>query len=1039
MTFNDEQKFEDEVVSLLQKHGWKDGILEYPTEERLLRNFGEILYQNNCVPEKLGNYPLTDTEVMQIIDQVNNLKTPLAINGLIAGKQVNILRDNPDDEAHLGKTVSLNLFDKDQIGAGSSRYQIARQPKFDRWNKLAKTRRGDLTLLINGMPLIHLELKKSGVPISNATSQIEKYTKEGIFRRGIMAFVQVFVAMNPEESVYFANPGYDGRFNPNYYFHWAKADNEPVLDYKNFIKGILYIPMAHKLIGYFTVADKTDNVLKVMRSYQIYASEQIYNVVSKHDWSVVEQHGGFIWHTTGSGKTLTSFKSAFRIAETDFADKVVFLFDRVELGSQSLMEYQGFATADTSISSTENTDELVAELKSDFSKLIVTSVQKMALIDKSDKPGKKLRRTKDIEAIQQNRIVFIVDECHRSTFGDMINDIKRMFPKALFFGFTGTPIKFENSVKNCTTKDVFGDELHRYTLAHGLNDKNVLAFDTTKVLVFQDKDVRQKIALHKCNCQTVKQAMADEQAKKIYNHWMKEVPMGNDLVQGSPVFGVEHEWPDTQYNDKFKSEVVAHIIDNFDYVSNGRKFHAILATSSIPDAIRYWQLFQEADTDLKVATLYDSSDTGADGFSKEASTIEMLEYYNTTFGKSFTMSNFDLYKTDIQHRMAHKQEYSGIDGKPEQILDILIVVDQMLTGYDSKWINTLYLDKVLKYQHIIQAFSRTNRLFGPDKPFGSIFYYRYPNTMENYIKRAIEIYSGDDKFMLFVDKLADNIKGMNARYHEIEDLFVENGLYNFMTLPDDKHACQQFSRLFRELNQYLECAKVQGFYWEKLEYSILENPNAPKEKLDFDKETYLILVQRYKELSSMGGGSGNGGNVYYDIATYITEIPTDAINADYMNSKFEKFSQLEGSSANDEAKKNALEELYKTFATLSKEQQHFADMFITDFKNGKITLTPGKLIMDYIVDYQQKNFSQVVENFAEGFGLNPDDIHTILKDRITEDNINDFGRLDNLKAKIDKEKAKAYLELLEKKEIKLRQVMALADKYLRKFLIEGEV
>lgn len=300
--------------------------------------------------------------------------------------------------------------------------------------------------------------------------------------------VQIFVAMEPDETVYFANPGPDGKFNSDYYFHWADYNNEPINEWDKIASTLLSIPMAHQLIGFYTVADDSDGLLKVMRSYQYFAASAISDKVAKAKWEGDNQLGGYIWHTTGSGKTMTSFKSAQLIASSRDADKVIFLVDRIELGTQSLKEYRGFADENETVQATENTGVLITKLKSSnpADTLIVTSIQKMSNI-KEEADG---LNTCDIETINKKRIVFIIDECHRSTFGDMLITIKNTFPKAMFFGFTGTPIHEKNEKQKNTTATVFGNELHRYSIADGIRDKNVLGFDPYKVLTFKDKDIR---------------------------------------------------------------------------------------------------------------------------------------------------------------------------------------------------------------------------------------------------------------------------------------------------------------------------------------------------------------------------------------------------------------------------------------------------------------------------------------------------------------------------------------------------------------------
>lgn len=449
--FDKEATFEQALIDLLKTKGWESTVLKNYTEEQLIRNWADILFENNRGIDRLNDYPLTDSEMQQIIEQIETLKTPLRLNGFINGGSVSITRDNPDDVAHFGKEVSLKIYERREIAAGQSRYQIVQQPKFPTKSKILNDRRGDLMLLINGMPVIHIELKKSGVSVLQAANQIEKYSYEGIFT-GLFSLVQIFVAMNPEETLYFANPGPEGKFNQNYYFHWADFYNEPINDWKQIGSTLLSIPMAHQLIGFYTVADDSDGVLKVMRSYQYYAANAISDKVAKTKWEEGNQLGGYIWHTTGSGKTMTSFKSAQLIATSKDADKVVFLMDRIELGTQSLKEYRNFAGAGLSeaqknntVQETEDTHVLVGKLKSSdpADTLIVTSIQKMSNISEENDGLK----AADIKTINSKRVVFIVDECHRSTFGDMLLTIKETFPRAIFFGFTGTPIQEENQKK----------------------------------------------------------------------------------------------------------------------------------------------------------------------------------------------------------------------------------------------------------------------------------------------------------------------------------------------------------------------------------------------------------------------------------------------------------------------------------------------------------------------------------------------------------------------------------------------------------------
>lgn len=1037
MIFNKESDFEEALIKILSEKGWEKEVLKNYSEQDLLRNWANILFENNRDIDRLNDYPLTDSEMQQILEQIEALRTPLKLNGFINGKSVSIVRDNPDDKLHLGKEVSLKIYDRREIAAGQSRYQIVQQPKFPTKSKLLNDRRGDLMLLINGMPVIHIELKKSGIPVSQAYNQIEKYSHEGIFS-GLFSLVQIFVAMEPNEAVYFANPGPDGKFNPDYYFHWADFNNEPINEWDKVASTLLSIPMAHQLIGFYTVADDSDGVLKVMRSYQYFAASAISDKVAKAKWEGNNQLGGYVWHTTGSGKTMTSFKSAQLIASSKDADKVIFLMDRIELGTQSLKEYRGFADENESVQATENTNVLITKLKSSnpADTLIVTSIQKMSNI-KDEAGGLNAR---DIELISDKRIVFIVDEAHRSTFGDMLLTIKNTFPKAMFFGFTGTPIQDENQKKKNTTSTVFGNELHRYSIADGIRDKNVLGFDPYKVLTFKDKDVRKVVALEKAKAQTEEEAISDPVKSKIFYKYMdaNQVGMvGHFDAKGDYIKGIEDYIPNVQYTtEEHTTMVVKDILENWVTLSHNSKFHAIFATSSIPEAINYYRLFKAMKPHLKVTALFDPSIDNNGGVQfKEEGLVEIISDYNEQYGQEFSIPTFAKMKKDIAARLAHKKPYERIANEPAKQIDLLIVVDQMLTGFDSKWINTLYMDKVLQYENIIQAFSRTNRLFGPDKPFGTIRYYRKPHTMERNINAAVKLYSGDRPLGLFVQHLIDNLKQMNGLFESITDLFAGSGIENFEKLPDDTSACRKFAKDFNEFNSYLEAAKIQGFKWNVLSY--VDEETGEVIDVTIDENTYLILVLRYKELTGGGGGTG-GDDVPYDLAGYITEIDTGLIDADYMNSKFDKYIKLlsvEGTTK--EAIEQAETELHKTFATLSQEEQKYANIFLHDIQRGDVKVAEGKSLRDYINEYLSKARNDQIHRISVAIGVDENMLRNVMGLKLNENNLNEFGRYDELKKTVDKAKAKEYFEKVEGTKIIPPKVNVKVDKLLRDFIING--
>ncbi|MEZ3488642.1 type I restriction endonuclease subunit R [Akkermansia muciniphila] len=1034
MTFTTESAFEEAVIKMLSEHGWESAVLKNYTEKQLIQNWADILFENNRDIDSLNNCPLTEGEMLQILEQIAMLKSPLKLNGFINGQNVTITRDNEADTLHYGKEVSLKIYDRREIAAGQSRYQIVQQPKFPTASPLLNNRRGDLMLLINGMPVIHMELKKSGVPVSQACRQIEKYTAEGVFS-GLFSLVQMFVGMTPEETLYFANPGIDGRFNPDYYFHWADVDNEPVNDWKSVISTLLSIPMAHQMIGFYTVADNSDGVLKVMRSYQFFAASKISDKVAQTKWDERNQLGGFVWHTTGSGKTMTSFKSAQLIATSKDADKVIFLMDRIELGTQSLKEYRGFAGDSLDVQATENTGVLVTKLKSSnpSDTLIVTSIQKMNNIKNEAEGGLKAA---DIELMSGKRIVFIVDECHRSTFGDMLINIKNTFPRAIFFGFSGTPIHEENQKKDNTTTTVFGDELHRYSIADGIRDKNVLGFDPYKVLTYEDSELKTAVALEKAKAHTVEEAYATPAKAAVFQHYMGlPMPAVYEDETGTK-HGIEHYLPNSQYErEEHQQAVIADILKNWVVLSHNGKFHAIFATASIQEAVQYYRRMKAEAPNLKISAIFDANiDNNGHGLMKEQGLVEIIKDYNARYGQDFSIPTFAGMKKDIAARLAHKRPYERIDKSPEQQLDLLIVVDQMLTGFDSKWINTLYLDKMLYYENLIQAFSRTNRLFGLDKPFGTIRYYRKPHTMERNVQQAVKLYSGDKPLGLFVEKLNRNLESLNTIYQDISDLFNQAGIEDFSHLPAEPAERKEFARLFRDLNARMEAAKIQGFRWDKRIYQFAD---ATME-VALDEHTFNVLSVRYNELFGGSGGESDGHEPEspYDIPGFPIPISTGAIDNDYMNSRFEKFRKLLGNATEEELRQTE-QELHKSFAFLSQEEQKYADIFLHDIKRGDVVPVEGKTFRDYVTEYMAKAQDDRIHRFAAVFGLDETLLRGMMSHRVTEGNINDFGRFDALKATADKKKAKAYFETGSHTPLPPPKVAMKLDKILRDFITNG--
>lgn len=715
--------------------------------------------------------------------------------------------------------------------------------------------------------------------------------------------------------------------------------------------------------------------------------------------------------------------------------------DRIELGTQSLREYRAFANKDEEIQSTENASVLVSKLKSDnpANRLIVTSIQKMSRI-REDEYG---MNTADLILVNKKRIVIIIDEAHRSTFGSMLLDIKDTFPNAIFFGFTGTPIHDENEKKNSTTASIFGDELHRYSLADGIRDANVLGFDPYRVSTFKDIELRKAVALDVAKATTVDEIFNDPDKTEIYNQFVisKTIKMAGHYDNiGNYIKGIEDYVPRVQFHTKQHTEaVVDDILEHWTTFSRNSKFHAIFATSSIPEAINYYRLFKLRNSGLKVTALFDPNiDNNGESEWKTDGLVEIIQDYNNLYKQDFTMSSFPSMKKDIAARLAHKSPYLRIEKDPEKQLDLLIVVDQMLTGYDSKWINTLYLDKVLRYESVIQAFSRTNRIFTHEKPHGTIRYYRLVHTMERNIEDAVRLYSGDKPFGLFVDRLFQNVKSLNQKYDEIADLFKHAEIHQFERLPEADVERQKFASLFNEFNDYLEAAKLQEFTWNTSVYRDQDSKERPRPtvELHLDEATYLTLVLRYKELLTPPGDAEGSYSIPYDIESHIIDVDTGMIDREFMESRFVKY--LKSLHSGDkETRDNALNELHQTFSTLSQEEQKYARIFLNDVYRGEVIVQVGESFRDYITRYQVDAKNTQIEQLHNALGLDVTLLRDIIDLPITESNINSFGRLDNLLKTIDRVKAKNYFEKRDNETLSNFHVNMRANKLVREFILAG--
>lgn len=989
---NGELNFEADLIELLCTQGWDNKVIVRPTHTDLEDNLRTIINENNI--SKLGTGTLlTDGEFAQILDKITaTCVSPVAANVLLNGKQIVINSELTRPNYNINDEIYLDIFDPVEVAGGKSRYQIVEQPIFDTAAQY-NDRRGDVMLLINGLPVIHIELKASGHDLDEGVYQIQKYMNEGVYK-GIFSLIQVFFVMMPEDCIYFANSF--PTLNPAFMFHWADEQNQPIHNWQELIVGpnqILSIPEAHQLVGYYTCAsiEKDSNgcianintgVLMVARSYQIHAIRNVLKRVKIQRWGAhieieisskkfSSQAGGYIWGTTGCGKTYTSYKAGQLVTDKNFADKVVFVVDRIELSDQSFQEYNAFARDGEPIIKSQSTKDLfrlLSDSKYDNAHLIITSIQKLSRVndDKSAYISKA-----DIDRMNNKRIVFIIDEAHRSQFGEMHERIKKTFTNALFIGFTGTPIFSSNSkADGITSETVFGPCLSVYSIASGIRDKNVLGFDPKMVKTFKDNDLKDAIACEKAKVKTLADAKKDKDKWKTYKKYYN-----------LPMIDIERLLPAAQYNcDEHRKAVVEDILSNWDRLSNvggNIRFHAILATSSIAEAIEYYKLFKP--TDLKVTALFDpnlNADTLAT-IDKEKALIEIVDDYNSMFGTGSIINraadpSLKTFKSDITGRLAHKGAYKHIS--EADMIDIVIVVDQLLTGFDSKYINTLYLDKVLDTDNLIQAISRTNRVLDfEEKPWGVFRYYRLPYTMEQNIKEALKLYcEGGEDSGAIVGSIDENLDLTNDLFDTINKIFTDAGIKDFISLPTIDADCQKFKALFKTLAQLIKGMMLQGMEWKSDTDPYVMKLKVCNKWIDGQTRLYTILYYRYNDLlPNRSTVNPHTGRLGYDLTASLSEVEKDKIDADYLEAHFRQIIPMLVGDFDEIEKESIIADFTAQLGTLSAVHQMYAKQIIRDIKDGVLDVD-DKTLKVLISEYQNKDQDRAIRGFAAKYGLQID-------------------------------------------------------------------
>lgn len=776
MPVQSEAALENGLIATLQQMNYE--YVQIEEEKNLRTNFKSQLEKHNRKRlEEIGRTEFTEAEFEKIL---------IYLEGGTRFEKAKKLRDLFPLELDNGERLWVEFLNRTHWC--QNEFQVSHQIIVEGRKKC----RYDVTILINGLPLVQIELKRRGVELKQAYNQIQRYHKTSF--HGLFDYVQLFVISNGVNTRYFAN-------NPNsgykFTFNWTDAANVPFNELEKFATSFFDKCTLGKIIGKYIVLHEGDKCLMVLRPYQFYAVEKILDRVKNSN------NNGYIWHTTGAGKTLTSFKAAQLVAELDDVDKVMFVVDRHDLDTQTQSEYEAFEPG--AVDSTDNTDELVKRLHGN-SKIIITTIQKLnAAVSKQ-------WYSRRIEEIRHARIVMIFDECHRSHFGDCHKNIVRFFDNTQIFGFTGTPIFVENAVDGHTTKEIFGNCLHKYLIKDAIADENVLGF-------------------------------------------LVEYYHGNADVDNA--------------NQNRMTEIAKFILNNFNKSTFDGEFDALFAVQSVSTLIRYYKIFKSLNPKIRIGAVFtyasnSSQDDALTGMNTgsyvsestgEADDLQaIMDDYNDMFGTSFTTENFRAYYDDINLRMKKKKT----DMKP---LDLCLVVGMFLTGFDSKKLNTLYVDKNMDYHGLLQAFSRTNRVLNEKKRFGKIVCFR---DLKSNVDASIKLFSNSNNLEDIVRPPFNEVK---KNYQELTTNFLEQyptpSSIDLLQSEKDK---KQFILAFRDVIK--KHAEIQVY--DEFEEDAADLGMTEQQFMDF-RSKYLDIYDTFA-----GGCKPSEENQTPDEDTESTETSTES-------------------------------------------------------------------------------------------------------------------------------------------------------------------
>ena len=870
--YESEARLEDRMIEQLVKQGYEK--VQINDVKDLENNFREQVNKHNKT--ELKNKPLSDKEFEKIM---------VKISGKGVYQSANELRQKQFIERDDGSKVYIELFNKNDWCKNI--FQVTHQTTVE--GKYVN--RYDVTILINGLPLVQIELKRRGNDMKEAFNQIKRYKRHSY--TGLYKYIQLFVISNGVDTKYFANG--DQELNYGFTFYWTDVDNNRITNLEQFCVFFLDRCNIGKMIARYMIINKTDKTLMVMRPYQVYAVE---NIVSR---ALDTSNNGYIWHTTGSGKTITSFKTSQILALEPSINQVFFLVDRKDLDKQTLDEFNKFDPG--CVDMTNQTDKLIKQIKDSSKPLIITTIQKMANACSNPKYADVMEKYKDLKT------VFIIDECHRSQFGEMHRQISKTFTKAQYFGFTGTPRFKENpSQDGRSTADIFEKCLHTYLIKDAIKDENVLGFsvDYMKFVELNSRELEEDMMVEGIDTEEV--FMADDRI----------ILIANDIIK--------------HHNIKTRD----------------KKYNALFTVSSIPQLVKYYDTFKTINHDLKIGAIFTygaNEDLDGDAEHSRESLDRIINDYNKIYNTNFSSNNFDGCFRDICKKIKNTE------------IDIVIIVNMLLTGFDAKKLNTLYVDKNLKYHDLIQAFSRTNRVETETKPFGNIVCYR---TTKTRVDEAVKLFSQTDSIdtviMAPYETYLEKLKAC------VERLLSITPVVESVDSLESEEDIKEFIVAFRELAKVLVSLKTFN---------------------QFDLDTCGVLINtqifedyksKYYELYRKLSNDKEKSSILNDVTFSLELIQTDKINVSYILNLIRNVDL-----SNEEQKQKDIIDIQSKLVNITDDELFLKADLIKSFLTSILpTLKEDDSIDEALDNHMNKEREKEIEKFASNNDINLDRLKQII-------------------------------------------------------------